>query len=88
MEEWKHAYVFKYKCVLSEMRKTLKVKEFRTATVEWLDLIVQNRISIVESSFDVIIGPTADALAQKEVTRFIKENLRPTIEDKKKLIYV
>lgn len=45
-----------------EAIQALSIKEFRTADMEWLEFILENRRSIGETShgYDVVIGPTAD----------------------------
>ena len=55
--------MFKYKVNLTELRKQLNIKEFRTATKEWVEFVMMNRYKLVKTRYDIIIGPTADAKA-------------------------
>jgi hypothetical protein len=53
-------WLYTYEFDLLEMDR-LKVKEFATANREWVEFIVQNRLSNKrEHDFDIIIGPTAN----------------------------
>lgn len=56
-------YVYSYNIAKTDLRKSLLVKEFNKATVEWLDIISAFRLGLNPIEADVIIGPTADARA-------------------------
>lgn len=48
----------------------LKVKEFRGFSAEWASFIIQNRSDEgFAHDYDVVIGPVADAVVDKEVER-------------------
>lgn len=71
---WKgglHAYVYKYSCKLSDLRSLFNVKEFKSASIDWIKFIILNRVSIIDYGYDIIIGPTADADSQKLVSKFV-----------------
>ena len=66
-------YLYEYKVNLRELRQKYRVKEFRTPTVEWVKMIVDNRTYTSRTNdYDVIIGPTADAATQRVVRDFVK----------------
>lgn len=64
------AYVFKYKVNMTDIRKALKVKEFKGASKEWLEFILMNRVGYVQTDYDIIIGPTADARANEIIKNY------------------
>jgi len=54
------AWIYIYEFDLNAL-KGLKVKEFKTADVDWVKFIVQNRTSKNhQHDYDIVIGPTAD----------------------------
>lgn len=65
-----HAYIMIYDLNIYEMRKQLKVKEFKKASISWVDFVMLNRNRIIHTEYDVVIGATADASAQKLLEDF------------------
>lgn len=59
-----HAYVYTYQVNLSDIRRQFNVKEFNGASTEWVKFIIENRTRWVQTDYDLIIGPTADARIQ------------------------
>lgn len=50
--------------------------------------IIENRSNLLNTDYDIIIGPTADARAQDEIEKFIRthKTKKPSIKDYKQLI--
>ena len=85
---WKrgvHAYVYTYQVNITEIRKYFNVKEFKTASIEWLKYIIENRTKFLQTNYDMVIGPTADAKAQDIIQSFISKNKEPSLENYKEL---
>ncbi len=83
-----HAYVMEYDVNIDEMRKTLKVKEFKKTSETWVKFVLHNRNALIQSEYDVIIGATADANAQTEIEKFYRfhKNRQPTKKEYRELI--
>lgn len=85
---WKgglEAYIYTYQVNLTNIRQSFTVKEFRTASIEWLKYIILNRQNGIRCDYDLVIGPTADAHAQEVVERFITTKKNPSANDYKRL---
>lgn len=67
-----HAYVMKYDIDIKEMRKVLKVREFKKMSIDWIKFVLLNRNQIIHTEYDVIIGGTADAAAQSILEQFYR----------------
>lgn len=66
-------YLYEYKVNLRELRQKYRIREFRTPTVDWVKLILEERTGkIKQNEYDIIIGPTADAAAQRIISEFIR----------------
>lgn len=83
-----HAYIMEYDVNTDEMRKLLKVKEFKKASEPWLKFILFNRNTVIQPEYDVVIGATADAAAQEEIERFYRfhKNRKPTKKEYRDLL--
>lgn len=67
-------YVYSYRIDLSEMDKLgLKIHIFRGADYSWLEFVMRNRNMLDVENYDVIIGPTADKDAQKDIESFYRK---------------
>lgn len=83
-----HAYVMEYDVNIDDMRKVLKVKEFKKTSESWLKFVLFNRNTLIQSGYDVVIGATADAAAQAEIEKFYRchRNRKPTKKEYRDLI--
>lgn len=83
-----HAYVMEYDLNIDEMRKILKVKEFKKVSIPWVKFVLLNRNKILQPEYDVVIGATADAAAQDILERFYHNHKKrePSIKEYKELI--
>lgn len=69
---WKkdiHAYIYVYDINITDVKRNFNVREFRGASLEWVQYIVKNRTEYYGFDYDLIIGPTADAHVQREIER-------------------
>ena len=83
-----HAYIRVYDISIEKMRDAFKVKEFKKASINWVKFIIQNRTIPMNSGYDVVIGPTADARTQDEIEKFCRRHKKkePSIKEYKQLI--
>ena len=68
-----HAYIRVYDIDFTKLRTVLNIKEFKKASTPWIKYVIENRNKIVNPQFDVVIGATADAAAQKEIESFYRK---------------
>lgn len=79
-------YVYAYDVNMNDMRKLFKVREYRSASVEWVKFIIANRINMsVVCDADIVRGPTADAATNTVISTFMDSVDNPTDADYKKL---
>lgn len=83
-----HAYVMEYNVNIEEMRKVLKVKEFKKTSEPWLKFVLLNRNTLIKSEYDAVIGATADAAAQTEIEKFYRnhKNRKPSKKEYRDLL--
>lgn len=83
-----HAYVYVYDISIEKMRKSFRVLEFKKVSMNWVKFILTNRTIAMNSEYDIVIGPTADARAQDEIEKFYRRHKtrKPTIKEYKQLI--
>lgn len=83
----KHAYLYEYYVNMKDISKRFNIKVFRGESIEWVKYIIENRTNFLGNDYDAVIGPTADASAQKLVQKFIEEYKykAPTLGDYRKL---
>ena len=83
-----HTYIRVYDISIEKMRNIFKIKEFKKASINWVKFIIQNRTIPMNSGYDVVIGPTADARTQDEIEKFCRRHKRkePSNKEYKQLI--
>ena len=83
-----HAYVRKYNFDIEGMKEKFNIKEFRKGDIRWVKFVIQNRNTIVQHDYDLIIGPTADAAAQELMEHFYRtyKHRKPGRKDYAELI--
>ena len=65
-----HAYVYVYEF---EPRADLRIKKFDGLTVEWLEMVKENRkLGGVQHDFDITIGAVANDNTMLTVTRYVQ----------------
>ncbi|MDR0854233.1 MAG: DUF3990 domain-containing protein [Clostridiales Family XIII bacterium] len=73
-----------YDIDIDEMKKLYEVKVFDSASEEWFDYVVQNRIAeIADDTFDLVSGNTADENVRDIVNMYVSN---PTVYVKSELI--
>lgn len=65
-----NSYIRAYELDINEMRGLFRVKEFKKPSIDWAKFVLVNRNTAVVSGYDIVIGPTADADAQKLLEKF------------------
>ena len=71
-----YRFLYTYNINLDSVRKRYKVKIFRGASVEWIKYVMKNRSCGSGLDYDMIIGPTADASAQRIINEVCKNEFR------------
>lgn len=56
----KSCYVSTYDFDYESALKTLKIKEFKGESIEWLNFVKDNRLGKSKERHDIVIGPVAD----------------------------
>lgn len=86
---WKqgqNAYVYTYKVNLTEIKSLYNVKEFKTASVEWIKYVIRSRMGDTFADYDMVIGQTADVRTNFYINEFLRMYPNPTTSDYKKLV--
>lgn len=66
----KSAYVYVYEI---EMTENYKVKQFEGLSVEWLEMIKNNRkLGGIQHGYDIVIGPVANDNTRVTVSRYMQ----------------
>lgn len=67
----------------------LRIKEFKDFSTDWAKFILQNRASdAVKHSYDIVVGPVADAIVDSEINRYKAEFGEHYLEDENLEIFV
>lgn len=77
-----HVYIRVYDVNMEELRRHLNVRVFKKTSVDWVKYVEINRNSIVDSPYDIVIGATADAAAQKTLEAFHRKHRTRTASPK------
>lgn len=85
---WKrgaHVFVYTYQVNITDIKRHFHVREFKSASLEWLKYIIANRTIYLQDTCDLVIGPTADMATHGLIQDFIKNHPYPSLNDYKEL---
>ena len=71
---------------MQQAGEILKIKQFSSASTEWLDFIVKNRLGLNISDYDMVIGPTADGPINQTIQEIARSYALLTVQEKAQLI--
>ncbi len=70
-KHWQQGYVNSYLFDEGKANRELKIKRFPTASEEWVDFVLQNRVvDNFEHDFDIVIGPVANDNVYRQFALF------------------